>query len=81
MLAARAANRPEVAGKLDRAWQFYSDDDASVGDELRAILGKVTRGRRVGRELADLAGALGPGAYADLVRSAAKDVAVLEAAQ
>jgi hypothetical protein len=79
-IAALIATVEVVAGKLDRAWQFYSDDVAPVGDELRAIPGKVTKGQRVARVLEDLAESLGPGVCADLVRSAATDATALEAA-
>ena len=74
LIAAPAATVEEVAGKLDRAWQFYGDGDPCRG-ELCAILGRMTKRRPVARELADLAESLGPGVYVDLVRSAATDAA------
>lgn len=79
LIAARAGNRFEVIGKLDRAWQFYADRDPSVGEALGEVASRVAAGQPFAHDLAQLAASLKSGVYADLVYAVATDAAALEA--
>jgi hypothetical protein len=39
LIATVATSRPEVIGKLDRAWQFFSDFEPAAGHVLSEIMG------------------------------------------